>query len=117
MKTFFLIIKQQKLFLVVLSSFVLAPYLLLCVIGPDIPYVPYFFLFILFFLKIAIFDENTLEKKLTPAVRKELQKEKKQPPSKQEVFNRVKSHIRHRDFTLLFTILIVVMGGIIFEKF
>ena len=117
MKTLFLFLKQQKFFILLLLILILIPCFLLCSMGPNIPYIPYFFLFSLFFLKMAIFDENTLQNRLRPAVLKELQAEKKRSPSKQEIFNRILFHIRSRDLSLLFSVIGVVIIGIVYQKF
>lgn len=117
MKKAFLFLNQQKFFVLLLIAFIIAPFLLLALYGPAIPYTPYFFLTCLFFLKTVIFDEDTLEKRLTPKVTLELQKEKKKPASKSEIFKRVLFHIRARDISLLISFLLIIIIGIIFNRF
>lgn len=117
MKNAFLFLNQQKMFVVLLIVLIVMPFLLLSLYGPDIPYTPYFFLICLFVLKTIIFDETTLEKRLTPKVAIELQKEKKKPASKADIFKRVLFHIRARDITLLTTFFLVLSIGIVFNRF
>ena len=117
MKKAFLFLNQQKSFVLLLLSLIIIPFLLLCLYGPEIPYTPYFFLICLFFLKTVIFDEATLEKRLTPKVSKELQREKNKPASKSEIFKRVLFHIRARDISLLLSFIAIITIGIIFKRF
>ena len=117
MKSAFLFLKQQKIFVVLLFTLIVIPFLLLAWFGPAIPYTPYFFLICLFFLKTVIFDEATLEKRLTPKVSAEMQRQNKRPPSKAEVFKRVLFHIRARDASLLISFLAIIIIGIIFDRF
>lgn len=117
MKKVFLFFNQQKLFSLLLVLLIIVPFTLMCLFATSIPYTPYFFLISLFFLKTIIFDQNTLEKNLAPVVNKELAKELKRPPSKNEIFKRVLFHIKARDISLLITLLYVVVLGIIFDRF
>ena len=117
MKKAVLFLNQQKLFVVLLITFIITPFLLLALYGPPIPYTPYFFLICLFFLKTVIFNEAILEKRLTPKVSIELQKEKKKPASKSEIFKRVLFHIRARDISLLLSFISIIMIGIVLDRF
>lgn len=68
-------------------------------------------------MKIIVFNEKALEKRFTPIVRQQLNKELGKNPSNQQIFNRVRFYINSRDLTMLFSGLAIIIIGILFQRF
>lgn len=64
-----------------------------------------------------VFEEKNIKKKLQPKVQSELTKELKRNPSGNEIYKRIKFHIKARDFSLLTTGVTVLIIAIFFEQF
>ena len=117
MKAILLYFQTQKMFLFMLVSMTLLPFYLLCKFMPEIPYTQYFFLIVIFCLKMIIFNQRTLKLKLTPIVRKKLQKELKKNPTDNAIFKRVMFHIHSRDLSMMFSAIGIFIIGIVFRRF
>jgi hypothetical protein len=117
MKLAWVYLKHQFLTLTLLVFFTSFPFYLLIQYGPKIPYATYFFVFIVFMLRLLVNNERALKKKYTPLAQRDLTKELKRNPSGQEIFNRVQFLMRSKDFSLLLVGLINLILGILNGQF
>jgi len=117
MKSILLFFKSQKSFFTLLILSTVFPFYLCSVYLPEIPLTQYFFLILILCLKIIIFNEKILEKRLTPQAIKQLQKELSKYPSKNEIYKRVMFHIRSRDLSMLICTVGIIIIGIIYRRF
>lgn len=107
----------QKIFILNLIFFVLVPYFLVLKFLPEIPYIQYFFIVIVFCLKVLVFNEGSLKNKIKPKVYQQLYKEIGKPPSNKQIFQRVQFHISSRDISLGIVGFIIVVVAILFNRF
>jgi hypothetical protein len=64
-----------------------------------------------------VFEENKINQKLRPKVQSELAKELKRNASGDEVFKRIKFHLKSRDFSLLLSGVFILIIAIFFQQF
>ncbi len=93
------------------------PYYLICTFMPKIPYMHWFFILVLFLIKLLVVNDKKYQKRLKPRVQSELAKELKKNPSNDLIFKRLVFYTRARDFNFaLFGILILILA-IVFKQF
>lgn len=117
MKNYILFLNQQKTFILTLIFCIAIPFLLLCLYTQNIPYTPYFFLLLLFFIRIIVQSASNLNVKLRPASEKELKVELKRQPSYTEIELRTQFHMKSRDTSLLIAFIYILIMGLLFSKF
>jgi hypothetical protein len=84
---------------------------------PKIPYMHWFFILIIFLIKLLVVNEAKYQKRMKPKVQSQLTKELKKNPSNDQIFKRLIFYTRARDVNLaLFGILILILA-IIFNQF
>ena len=117
MKSLIIYFKAQKVQIPLSIFFIILPFLAVCLYLPFIPYMPHFFIIVLFLIKILVLDDSHYKKRIMPKVQSELAKELKKNPSSKEIYKRLQVHARSRDITLLMTGVIILCMAFGFERF
>lgn len=115
-KTISTFFKTQLAFNTSMIAFIVLPYYLSCSMLPKIPYLHYFFLIIIFVLKIIVLDEQNYGARIKNRVTRQLLKESGKHPSRDQIFKRIEFSVRARDFSLLVAALSIITMAIIFKK-
>lgn len=110
-------LQEEKGTLTLLIGAVIFPYYLVAIYFPQIPYMHYFFILILFLLKILVLSDPSYKEKLTPRVKNTLQKENKKNPSKSMIYKRVEYIIKARNFSLILSGIIILCISIALGRF
>ena len=117
MKNIYLFFKYQKYQILILLIFVHIPYAVISRHLPAVPYMHYFFLIMLFLTKVLILNESHLKEKLRTRVQRDLSKENKKNPSRNEIFKRIQFILMAKNLTLLLAGTAVIIMAIYFQKF
>lgn len=116
MKVLMIYLKTQTIPLIMFALFIITPFIMVSQYLPQIPYTLYFFLIILFLIKLLVHNDSAFEKRVKPKVQSQLAKELKRNPSSKEIYQRMAFNLKARDFTLLLTGVLVITLGILFGK-
>lgn len=117
MKKIILFLKTQYKLLVILLLAAPIPLYFLLNAQLDIPYLPYFFLILLFAVKMLAFQATSTSKSMMNMAKVALEKELKRNPSKQMIINRSQFIHLSRDVALMIAGLGVIFVSIYFKAF
>ena len=117
MKYLGLYLKSQFKFIISGFLFILMPYYLICQFMPKIPYMHWFFILVIFLIKLLVINDAKYQKAMKPRVQSQLTKELKKNPSNDQIFKRLIFYTRARDVNLAFFGISILILAIIFNQF
>lgn len=117
MKYSFLYFKSQWPHLIASGLFILVPYISVNLLMPKVPYTLYFFIIVLFLIKILVMDEKKVGRRYKKKIQAELTKELGKNPSQKMIFDRTQFYLKAGDITLLLTGIILVGLAIFLNRF
>ena len=95
--------------LLVLLAFVLAPFVAVRFLMPQVPFTLHYFLIVLFAIKYILHNDQKYRQKIRPQLKKCLSDQLKKMPSEQQLISSTETLIQVRDISLL----TIAMIGII----
>lgn len=95
------LIKVNYKIWIVFTLCILAPYLAVRILLPQVPYILYYYLTVLAAIKYIILDDKKYREDLRPKIQSYLYKELGKQPSKQQIINRIESMVLVRDLSLV----------------
>lgn len=117
MKTIYLYLKNQYLYILTAVVFIIAPFTACVTYLPEIPHTQYLFLIVLVLVKLLVFNDHHRKQKLKTRVTNELTKEMGKPPSTKIIFKRNQFYLLSRDITIMLTGLYLIIFSILFNRF